>query len=50
MVTVLGGLSHTRYINPLPTPAALTPAEARRMLVPALRAAPAPRPSAAAGG
>ncbi|WP_216651184.1 hypothetical protein [Actinomadura litoris] len=45
-----GGLSHTRYINPLPTPAALAPAEARRMLVPAPYAALAPRTSAAAGG
>ncbi|WP_327269221.1 TetR family transcriptional regulator [Streptomyces sp. NBC_01218] len=46
-VTVLGGLIHTRYLNPLPTPAALTPAEARRVLVPALRAALAPRARAA---
>ncbi|WP_328721113.1 TetR family transcriptional regulator [Streptomyces sp. NBC_00247] len=41
-VTVLGGLIYTRYLNPLPTPAALTPAEARTVLVPALRAALAP--------
>ncbi|WP_242886116.1 TetR/AcrR family transcriptional regulator [Actinomadura litoris] len=50
VVTVLGGLIYTRYLNPLPTPAALTPAEARRMLVPALRAALAPRPPGAARG
>ncbi|MFJ2893995.1 TetR/AcrR family transcriptional regulator [Streptomyces sp. NPDC087218] len=47
VVTILGGLIHTRYLNPLPTPAALTPSEARRMLAPALRAALAPRPRTA---
>ncbi|KJS54592.1 TetR/AcrR family transcriptional regulator [Streptomyces rubellomurinus] len=44
VVTVLGGLIYTRYLNPLPTPAALSPSEARRILTPALRAALAPRP------
>ncbi|WP_437050359.1 TetR family transcriptional regulator [Streptomyces sp. enrichment culture] len=44
VVTILGGLIYTRYLNPLPTPAALTPAEIRQILVPALRAALAPRP------
>ncbi|MFG2651420.1 TetR family transcriptional regulator [Streptomyces sp. NPDC048436] len=39
VVTILGGLIYTRYLNPLPTPAALTPAETRRVLSPALRAA-----------
>ncbi|MFJ3984972.1 TetR/AcrR family transcriptional regulator [Streptomyces fungicidicus] len=48
VVTVLGGLIYTRYLNPLPTPAALTPSEARRVLTPALRAALAPRPRTAA--
>ncbi|MGV9554853.1 TetR/AcrR family transcriptional regulator [Streptomyces sp. NPDC003401] len=43
-VTILGGLIYTRYLNPLPTPAALTPSEARRVLTPALRAALSPRP------
>ncbi|WP_329388550.1 TetR family transcriptional regulator [Streptomyces sp. NBC_01351] len=43
VVTILGGLIYTRYLNPLPTPAALTPAETRRVLAPALRAALAPR-------
>ncbi|WP_372346048.1 TetR family transcriptional regulator [Streptomyces sp. KL116D] len=42
-VTVLGGLVYTRYLNPLPTPAALPPSEARRVLAPALRTALAPR-------
>ena len=42
VVTILGGLIYTRYLNPLPTPAALTPAETRRILTPALRAALAP--------
>ncbi|MEV5607511.1 TetR family transcriptional regulator [Streptomyces sp. NPDC052225] len=42
-VTVLGGLIYTRYLNPLPTPSSLTPSEARAALVPALRAALAPR-------
>lgn len=42
VVTILGGLVYTRYINPLPTPAALTPTEARTALTPALRAALAP--------
>ncbi|MFF8815778.1 TetR family transcriptional regulator [Streptomyces pactum] len=51
VVTVLGGLVYTRYLNPLPTPAALTPSEARRVLTPALRAALArgPRTAAAPG-
>ncbi|MFD6274353.1 TetR/AcrR family transcriptional regulator [Streptomyces sp. NPDC060209] len=51
VVTVLGGLIYTRYLNPLPTHAALTPAETRHMLAPALRAAlaPGPRVMAAAG-
>ncbi|RBQ17429.1 TetR/AcrR family transcriptional regulator [Spongiactinospora rosea] len=51
VVTILGGLIYTRYLNPLPTPAGLTPAEARHILTPALRAALAPRPPtvAAAG-
>ncbi|GLV87554.1 TetR family transcriptional regulator [Streptomyces lavendulae subsp. lavendulae] len=44
VVTVLGGLVYTRYLNPLPTPAALTPAEARHVLTPALRAALSPGP------
>ncbi|MEU3459202.1 TetR family transcriptional regulator [Streptomyces sp. NPDC006733] len=44
VVTVLGGLIYTRYLNPLPSLAALTPAEARHHLAPALRAALAPRP------
>ncbi|MFC8536934.1 TetR family transcriptional regulator [Streptomyces sp. NPDC057249] len=43
VVTVLGGIIYTRYLNPLPTPAALTPAETRAALVPAVRAALAPR-------
>ncbi|MEU3227250.1 TetR family transcriptional regulator [Streptomyces sp. NPDC006976] len=43
VVTVLGGIIYTRYLNPLPTPSALTPAETRAALVPALRAALAPR-------
>ncbi|QNS02335.1 TetR/AcrR family transcriptional regulator [Streptomyces xanthii] len=43
VVTILGGLIYTRYLNPLPTPAALTPAETRHVLAPALRAALAPR-------
>ncbi|AEN08518.1 MULTISPECIES: TetR/AcrR family transcriptional regulator [unclassified Streptomyces] len=42
VVTVLGGLIYTRYLNPLPTPAALTPAETRRVLTPVLRAALSP--------
>ncbi|MEU6849226.1 TetR family transcriptional regulator [Actinacidiphila alni] len=50
VVTVLGGLIYTRYLNPLPTPATLTPAETRRILTPALRAALAPRPRAKAPG
>ncbi|MEY9876907.1 AcrR family transcriptional regulator [Streptacidiphilus sp. MAP12-33] len=41
-VTVIGGLIFTRYLNPLPSAAALPSAEARRMLRPALRAALAP--------
>ncbi|MET9922549.1 TetR family transcriptional regulator [Streptomyces sp. NPDC059605] len=44
VVTILGGLIYTRYLNPLPTPAALTPSETRTVLTPALRAALAPRP------
>ena len=48
VVTILGGLIYTRYLNPLPTPAALTPSEARHVLAPALRAALAPRPRTAA--
>ncbi|MEU4612604.1 TetR/AcrR family transcriptional regulator [Streptomyces umbrinus] len=44
VVTILGGLIYTRYLNPLPTPAALTPSETRRILTPALRAALTPRP------
>ncbi|WP_406487239.1 TetR/AcrR family transcriptional regulator [Streptomyces phaeochromogenes] len=44
VVTILGGLIYTRYLNPLPTPAALTPSETRHVLTPALRAALAPRP------
>ncbi|WP_460111079.1 TetR/AcrR family transcriptional regulator [Streptomyces sp. YKOK-J1] len=43
VVTILGGLIYTRYVNPLPTPAALTPSETRHILVPALRTALAPR-------
>lgn len=51
VVTILGGLIYTRYVNPLPTPAALTPSETRHILTPALRAALAPRTgSRAAGG
>ncbi|MEW2121322.1 TetR family transcriptional regulator [Streptomyces sp. NPDC005474] len=48
VVTILGGLIYTRYLNPLPTPAALSPTEARHTLTPALRAALAPRPRSAA--
>ena len=44
VVTILGGLIYTRYLNPLPTPAALTTSEIREILTPALRAALAPRP------
>ncbi|MFG2344230.1 TetR/AcrR family transcriptional regulator [Streptomyces phaeochromogenes] len=44
VVTILGGLIYTRYLNPLPTPAALTPSETRHILTPALRAALTPRP------
>lgn len=47
VVTILGGLIYTRYLNPLPTPAALTPSETRRVLTPALRAALTPRPRTA---
>ncbi|MFI1507924.1 TetR/AcrR family transcriptional regulator [Streptomyces sp. NPDC020597] len=43
VVTLLGGLIYTRYLNPLPTPSALTPSETRHVLLPALRAALAPR-------
>ncbi|MGW7262400.1 TetR/AcrR family transcriptional regulator [Streptomyces sp. NPDC054842] len=48
VVTILGGLIYTRYLNPLPTPAALTPAQTRHILTPALRAALTPRPRTAA--
>lgn len=44
VVTILGGLIYTRYLNPLPTPATLTPSQTRHVLTPALRAALAPRP------
>ncbi|MEU3839453.1 TetR family transcriptional regulator [Streptomyces sp. NPDC028635] len=46
VVTVLGGLIYTRYLNPLPTAAALTSDEIRRVLAPALHAAlnPGKRP------
>ncbi|MFC8720558.1 TetR/AcrR family transcriptional regulator [Kitasatospora sp. NPDC057198] len=47
VVTILGGLIYTRYLNPLPTPAALTPSEIRHVLTPALRTALAPRPRTA---
>jgi AcrR family transcriptional regulator len=47
VVTILGGLIYTRYLNPLPTAAALTPSETRRTLAPALRAVLAPRPHTA---
>lgn len=47
VVTILGGLIYTRYLNPLPTPATLTPSETRRVLTPALRAALAPTPRTA---
>ncbi|MER6678319.1 TetR family transcriptional regulator [Streptomyces sp. NPDC000983] len=50
VVTILGGLIYTRYLNPLPTPAALTVSETRHVLTPALRAALAPRPRRAAPG
>ncbi|QTE03110.1 TetR/AcrR family transcriptional regulator [Streptomyces cyanogenus] len=43
VVTILGGLIYTRYLNPLPTPAALSPSETRHVLTPALRTALAPR-------
>ncbi|MEV7993935.1 hypothetical protein AB0O67_19060 [Streptomyces sp. NPDC086077] len=42
VVTILG-LIYTRCLNPLPTPAALTPFETRHILTPALRAALTPR-------
>ncbi|MFD7439026.1 TetR/AcrR family transcriptional regulator [Streptomyces sp. NPDC059861] len=48
VVTILGGLIYTRYLNPLPTPAALTPSETRHILTPALRAALTPRSRTAA--
>jgi hypothetical protein len=48
VVTILGGLIYVRYLNPLPTPAALSPSETRHVLTPALRAALAPRPRTAA--
>ncbi|MFE9816691.1 TetR family transcriptional regulator [Streptomyces sp. NBC_00236] len=47
VVTILGGLIYTRYLNPLATPAALTPAQTRSVLTPALAAALAPRPRTA---
>ncbi|MFF4324173.1 TetR/AcrR family transcriptional regulator [Streptomyces sp. NPDC001568] len=50
VVTILGGLIYTRWINPLPTPGSLTPSEARHALTPALRAALAPRPRTTASG
>ncbi|MFD3440275.1 TetR family transcriptional regulator [Streptomyces sp. NPDC058685] len=43
VVTILGGLIYTRYLNPLPALATLSRSEARHHLVPALRAALAPR-------
>ncbi|WP_327329622.1 TetR family transcriptional regulator [Streptomyces sp. NBC_01201] len=49
VVTILGGLIYTRYLNPLPTHAALTPSEARRMLAPSLHAALAPGPRRRSG-
>lgn len=49
VVTILGGLIYTRYLNPLATPASLTPAETRAVLAPALRAALAPGPRTGAG-
>ncbi|WP_051135682.1 TetR/AcrR family transcriptional regulator [Streptomyces sp. 351MFTsu5.1] len=48
VVTILGGLIYTRYLNPMPTPAALTTSEIRHILTPALRTALAPRPRTAA--
>ncbi|WP_328392396.1 TetR family transcriptional regulator [Streptomyces sp. NBC_00390] len=48
VVTILGGLIYTRYLNPLPTPSALTPSQARRVLTPALHAALASSPRTAA--
>jgi AcrR family transcriptional regulator len=39
VVTLIGGLIHTRYLHPLPSAAGLTSAQVRRMLGPALRAA-----------
>ncbi|MFF1542725.1 TetR family transcriptional regulator [Streptomyces sp. NPDC058291] len=47
VVTILGGLIYTRYLNPLPTPAALTPSQTRHILTPALLAALSPRPRTA---
>ena len=44
VVTILGGLIYTRYLNPLPALATLTPSEIRHILAPALRTALAPRP------
>jgi AcrR family transcriptional regulator len=49
-VTLIGGLIFTRYLNPLPTAAALPSAEVRRMLRPALRAALAPTRMPGRGG
>lgn len=43
VVAILGGLIYTRYLNPLPTLAALTTSETRRILTPPLRAALTPR-------
>ncbi|MBD0694562.1 TetR/AcrR family transcriptional regulator [Streptomyces sp. CBMA123] len=48
VVTILGGLIYTRYLNPLPALANLTPSETRHLLTPALRTALAPRPRTAA--
>ncbi|MFD7866795.1 TetR family transcriptional regulator [Streptomyces sp. NPDC059783] len=45
VVTVLGGLIYTRYVNPLPTPAALTRDQTRAVLAPVLRAALGTRPA-----
>ncbi|WP_431682366.1 TetR family transcriptional regulator [Kitasatospora sp. KL5] len=42
-VTVIGGLIHTRYVNPLPTAAGLSSADVRRILGPVLRTALATR-------
>lgn len=44
VVTVIGGLIYTRYLNPLPSAARLTSADVRRILAPAVRAALFARP------